>query len=455
MSGPPAPCQVHGHLLKPGDVQRTPWRLRCAQPPYDALPIPRADLPPGVILSREADAWIREARIEDTALPLYEGRMIGQFDFSQKGWVSGKGRTAVWRDIPWDQKQIEPQYLMDLSTCQNSEVIGPKLPLMNISSATNARTLIAAYSKDLPCNHSLNPLRTKHPEMLFALVMLLNSFVLDAQLRIRLGGLNISFFVLDEVAALKATRDVVATLSKLAVPLSLVSCWLADSWLRILGASIPNDRTWKSLWVASVAERYRKTVVGNCVVAAFAGLHQNEFEWVLRNCDLPSSQISDFHKTLHPTGFWRVDKDIAPEVRHTILSLIAFHDLEEKIRACGGDLEKGIEAFLNQNDGEGWLLPETLRLETYGLGRDERAKKHQPVASRLGPRFYDWQLTQPPEESWRECHLHARNLLGEVGYQQLLKESESSKEGVLSQQKISEPSGAYGNSKDKQGKLFE
>ena len=34
-------------------------------------------------------------------LPLYEGRMIGQFDFSQKGWVSGKGRTAVWREIPW------------------------------------------------------------------------------------------------------------------------------------------------------------------------------------------------------------------------------------------------------------------------------------------------------------------------------------------------------------------
>ena len=34
---------VHGHLLKPGDVARTNWRVRCAQPPYDQLPIPRAD----------------------------------------------------------------------------------------------------------------------------------------------------------------------------------------------------------------------------------------------------------------------------------------------------------------------------------------------------------------------------------------------------------------------------
>jgi hypothetical protein len=56
------------------------------------------------------------------------------------------------------------------------------------------------------------------------------------------------------------------------------------------------------------------------------------------------------------------------------------------------------------------------------LGHDERAKQHQPVASRLGPRFYDWQLAQTPEESWRECHLHARNMLGEGGYLNLLGE---------------------------------
>ena len=137
---------------------------------------------------------------------------------------------------------------------------------------------------------------------------------------------------------------------------------------------------------------------------------------ILHDCDHPAS----FTTGSNPKGFWRVDKDKDPELRHTVLTLVAFHDLEEKIRACGGDREKGIEAFLNQNDGEGWMLPETLRLADYGLGHDERAKDPQPVASRLGPRFYDWQLAQTPEESWRECHLHARNLLGEGGYRQLL-----------------------------------
>ena len=37
------------------------------------------------------------------------------------------------------------------------------------------------------------------------------------------------------------------------------------------------------------------------------------------------------------------------------------------------------------------------------------------------PRYYDWQLEQTPEASWRGCH--ARNLLGPTGYQALLENS--------------------------------
>ena len=171
---------------------------------------------------------------------------------------------------------------------------------------------------------------------------------------------------------------------------------------------------------------------------------------IIRDCDRPLP-ITPCGR--NPNGFWRIDKEKEPELRHTILTLVAFRDLEEKIRACGGDREKGIEAFLNQNDGEGWLIPETLRLTDYGLGHDERAKYPQPVAGRLGPRFYDLQLTQSPEESWRECHLHARNLLGETGYKQLLGDIESHDD----EQKaplISEPASKFGFGKDKQGSLF-
>ena len=75
------------------------------------------------------------------------------------------------------------------------------------------------------------------------------------------------------------------------------------------------------------------------------------------------------------------------------------------------------------------MLPETLRLADYGVGHDERARQLQPVARRLGPRFYDWQLAQTVEESWRECHLHARNLLGEQGYWELQGDIDGNKDG--------------------------
>ena len=130
-----------------------------------------------------------------------------------------------------------------------------------------------------------------------------------------------------------------------------------------------------------------------------------------------------------PKGFWRVDKEKDPGLRQPVLALAAFTDLHERIRVQGGDRDTGVEAFLRQNDGEGWLLPETLRLADYGLGHDERANEPQPVASRLGARFYDWQLAQSAEEPWRECHLHARNLLGEQGYSALLDEIGARRDG--------------------------
>ena len=148
---------VHGHLLKPGDVARTDWRIRCAQPPYGRLPIPRADILARVTLSREGDAWVLEDDVQDIALPLYEGRMIGLTDYSQKGWVSGKGRQAVWRDIPWSRKQIEPQYLMSnsnyLSSTKAERV--PKSAYMRVGSSTNSRTTIASYLAPFPACDSV------------------------------------------------------------------------------------------------------------------------------------------------------------------------------------------------------------------------------------------------------------------------------------------------------------
>ena len=106
---------AHGHFLEPRDVARTDWRVRCAQPPYDRLPIPRAWIPRGIALSREADAWVREEDIKDVALPFMQGAMLNQFDFCQKRWVSGTGLQARWEAVGWNPKAIDPQFLMSTS----------------------------------------------------------------------------------------------------------------------------------------------------------------------------------------------------------------------------------------------------------------------------------------------------------------------------------------------------
>jgi hypothetical protein len=394
------------HRIAAPDVQRTEWRLRCAQPPYDNLPVPRAEIPAGIILSRDGDAWLRESRIDDVALPLYEGRMIGQFDFSEKGWLSGKGRGAKWPEIAWSAKVIRPQYCMapqDYTSAVDRQgrpkaIRGTKLAFMDVTAATNQRTMIAAVVGDFPCGNSAPVLGNRAP---WALSIMLNSLAYDFVVRRRCGGLHLNWFVIDEspLPALDGGADV---LQALGLQLGGGHVTASAEWARqptVLHSAV------RTQWAVADAARIRITAIADALGFVMLNCDNADVRSILAGCDLATPAEDADAK-----GFWRIDKDKDPELRRTVLTLVAFADLAEKIRAAGGDREAGIEAFLNQNEGEGWMLPETLRLADYGLGHDERAKHPQPVASRLGPRFYDWQIAQTAEESWRECEIHTKNL---------------------------------------------
>ena len=401
---------------------------RCAQPPYDRIPIPRTDIPEGVILAREVDAWIREGGIEDVALPLYEGRMIGQFDFGQKGWVSGKGRGAVWDLLPWERKELRPQYLMaqtDFDTKAGTRSL-PRAVFMDVTSATNSRTVIATWDRGHPCGHkspTIVPAK-RAEETSLALMGVMNSFAFDFLVRCRLGGNSLIWSVLDQIPVPTVGSEQLRLLADLAEGLS-VDPRIAVSIRSGRNASTritPCDRP------RTHAERLRARAIVDTLVCACYGLDLADVTHFLRDCDRPVVALRQAR--LDPKGFWRIDKEKDPELRHTVLTIVAYHALQDCINACDGDSEKGIRAFLSDNDGEGWMLPETLRLADYGLGHDERAKQHQPVTSRLGPRFFDWQLEQDAEESWRECHLHARNLLGEKGYEAFVRDIGAEERGA-------------------------
>jgi len=217
--------------------------------------------------------------------------------------------------------------------------------------------------------------------------------------------------------------------------LNLCHWMFSPQWIQLR----PDSDSKHPRFALQSCERLRIRCIVDAIIGCLFGLDSMMMRAILLDCDHPKEAVCDipFARSLNQKGFWRVDKHHDPELRHTVLSLVAFHDLEEKIHGCGGDSEQGIKAFVAQNEGEGWMVPESLRLADYGLGKDDRANEHQPVASRLGPRFYDWQLAQTPEESWRECHLHARNLLGETGYRQLIDEIEGGKKDEKQESEMS------------------
>ena len=379
----------------------------------------------------------------DVALPLYEGRMIGQFDFSEKGWVSGKGRGAVWHDISWEEKVVEPQYLMALTTLRVNHPPCPlKLLMMNIGSATNQRSMICSICADWPANHSLAVLSVERTKNNITLCSLLGSFIYDWALRLRLGGLNISLFVLEE--------------TPLPIPRNN-PCFYRYSAALIHG-EFPGLAplalyAFPFRGAITIHERLRLRCILDSIIAEFYGLDWDDLAWILRDCDHPEDKVTEkaFARTLDPKGFWRVDKDKDPELRLTVLTLIAFHDIKAMIKAHGNDRDQGIEAFCNQNDGEGWMLPETLCLADYGLGHDDRAKQPQPVRSRMGERFLPWQLEQSVEESWAECERHARNILGEEGFAKLMAEIENEGKDLSAQ----EPGAVYLKAADDPGYVYD
>jgi hypothetical protein len=362
----------------------------------------------------EPDEYGRWANAEgEVLLPLYEGRMVGQFDFSEKGWVSGKGRSAVWREIPWDDKRIEPQFLMrrsDFISHSSSATGGVRTCFMDVTSATNRRTMISAVIPRYPAGNKVPLLSTSQPPAVLSAT--LNSTAFDWAIRQRLGGTTLNYFIVEETALPKPLAAARA-LSRPSVPLS----YSGLPFVAEVAAATGRSRSVRRLWAVTPHERIRLRCIADAIVASLYGLTRDDFAWVLRDCDQPSERLGDkaFCRTLDPKGFWRIDKDRDPELRHTVLSLAAFDDLQQAI-ADAGSRDAGIEAWCAQNDGDGWMLPETLCIADLCLTRtvnveyDEHAKTPQPVRGRMGERFLDWQLAQTPEESWAECERHAKAL---------------------------------------------
>ncbi|GCF08765.1 hypothetical protein KDI_23290 [Dictyobacter arantiisoli] len=305
---------------------------------------------------------------KDFALPVYEGRMIGAFDPSAKGWLSGKGRSAVWNVIPWTAKQFAPQYLMSLPTYRacNSAIAGHKIGIMDICSAINARSMYATFIHGNPCGNVVPVIQPSKQDIVTVLSLLanLNSFVYDYMVRYRLGGQHLNYFVLAETPVIPPVHICPTLCAQLAARLNLAMVCFAPQWLELRTCYPTLGKLhWRRLWAITPHERLRLRCILDALVANLYGLTYDELAWILR---------PDRHQLY---GFWRVDKERPVVLRHTTLTLQAYAHLQRVGRA----------AF----EQEDWQFPPA-------------------IAAQLGPRFTSWQQEGSIHESWAECEAHAR-----------------------------------------------
>ncbi|MFX0065709.1 MAG: Eco57I restriction-modification methylase domain-containing protein [Candidatus Hermodarchaeota archaeon] len=316
----------------------------------------------------------------EKAFPLYEGRMIGQFDFSKKGWISGKGRTANWKEIPFDKKEIAPQYLISEEVLNSvfRTKKGFKVCFLDVTSATNERSMIAALLRDFPCGNTAPILLTKSLESALILLAFLNSFIFDYAIRNRLGGLHLNYFLIEEspilnLKKIKQNPTIYETLLIKAASLNCVSPIFALEWLYLKHKFNLAQYHWKQLWSITRHKRQLDLAIINALVAYSLNITVEELKWILKS------------DRSNPKGFWRVDQQQPEEIRLTALTIAAFEHLM------------------------------TVEPEDFC---EEEWQPSIKIQEELGSYLLEWQLQNTTQQSWIECEHHAQIIIGSEELQQ-------------------------------------
>jgi len=346
----------------------------------------------------EFGRWVADG---DIAIPLYEGRMIGQFDQSEKGWVSGRGRSAVWRQIPFDNKTYEPQYLVSQDKYRNWSKAqhGIKLGFMDITSATNTRTFICAVLDDMPCGNKVPTLALKNRSLLrtLALTGYCNSLSFDFVTRNRIGGVTLNWFIVEELP-IPQLLDSDIRMRRIAIhalALTGLHRLYAPMWLAFQGITEASDTEWKNQWSVTETDRLRRKVELSSLVADSFGLSVEEHDWIVR--DDPTD----------PKGLWRVDKELPFEERLTGLSAKAFRALKD-----GKWSAETVGQLSNDEFFDLLGIPELTNAEA------AKAKGHSGPLILKRDGCHSWHPENFPKDdprhgwTWDDCRKDAITLLG-------------------------------------------
>lgn len=173
-------------------------------------------------------------------LPVYEGRMVDQFDHRAKAYRSGRGRSAVWEALRFGdpRKAIVPQWHLPpekIPSKLGNRVWQYRVGWCDVTAPRNERSLLAALiPPGAICGHSLPTLEFIDGEFDWAYMPWLaiaNSFCMDYLVRKRVT-LHVAFGVLDSLPfpRLPVDHPVTERLGRLALRLTCTAPEMTAYW---------------------------------------------------------------------------------------------------------------------------------------------------------------------------------------------------------------------------------
>ncbi len=233
----------------------------------------------------------RELFTEDPrGLPVYEGRMVGQYDHCAKGYRSGRGRSAVWEELPFGDpdKSIQPQWRIlpeDIPEKARDRVAQFRIGFCDVASPTNERSLVATILPRNCISGDKVPTITfsePHSQHLTTWLAVANSFAMDFLVRKKIS-LKMSYTVLDSLPFPRLDKDdaLGKTLSELVARLLHSSPDLTSFCERITAAD--SEKPEKERQHVTVARSRIEIMakIDGIVARDIYGLSRREIEHVL------------------------------------------------------------------------------------------------------------------------------------------------------------------------------
>jgi hypothetical protein len=234
---------------------------------------------------------------DSDGVPLYEGRMVEAFDHRTKAYVSGRGRSAVWRELEFGfpTKAIVPQWHLSLDRIPakaEARWQSYRPAFCDVGGVTNARFLMAALiPPNVICGHSV-PTILFHPQddclsMLWLGVT--NSFCIDFLAR-KKAALHMTYTVLDSLPLPRSysATPLEAAIARRALILTATGTEMSEFWSRTapqVGLSPKDERPCED----PVQRRVLRAELDVLVGRDFFGLSRDEMRYLLEPADILGS----------------------------------------------------------------------------------------------------------------------------------------------------------------------